>query len=60
LDFWIFFFVCNIVGPVLYANPSMQMNAGFQEEQIGTPFVWLRAPGGGGGGGRGQGPPNHF
>jgi len=44
------------VGPVLYANPSMQMNAGFQEERIGTPFVWVRAPGGGGGGPRAPNP----
>ena len=44
------------MGPVLYANPSMQMNAGFQEERIGTPFVWVRAPGGGGGGPRAPNP----
>jgi len=32
----------------------MQMNAGFKEEQIGTPFVWVGALEGGGRGGGGQ------
>ena len=37
------FFARSISRALNFTNLSMQMNAEFKEEQIGTPFVWVGA-----------------